>query len=58
MSGDITLEVEGVNCKMYTNSGDEQTWILEPRKWVGEGIVDCKFESDAFCWCCYFNLAI
>lgn len=24
-------------------------WILDPRKWVGEGIVDCKFESDAFC---------
>lgn len=24
-------------------------WILDPTKWVGEGIVDCKFESDAFC---------
>jgi len=35
--------------EMY-NIGEEESWRLEPRKWVGEGIVDYKMENDAFCW--------
>lgn len=35
---------------ILVNGDQEETWSFEPRKWVGEGIVDCKIEGDAFCW--------